>query len=255
MEVHHHPEVEKKGFKEYLLEGLMIFLAVMMGFIAENIRESITEHSRAKEYAETMVADLSSDTVFMRDYRTYYAVSSKHVDTLMQLLTAGDVKSIPSGKLYWYGLFGGAFAYFAPNDATFQQMKSSGTIRYFNKSIAREVARYDQLCRQMQTMEENDRVLYSEVRMLRAKIFEFQYNSQANDLSHAHDPQNRDWKKINAFLTSNPPLLTYDKSIFNQYVELARSRFMERKVSATDTLLKRNKALIADLKKAYHIDD
>jgi len=25
MEVHHHPEVEKKGIKEYLLEGLMIF--------------------------------------------------------------------------------------------------------------------------------------------------------------------------------------------------------------------------------------
>jgi len=44
MEVHHHPEVEKKGFKEYLLEGLMIFLAVTMGFIAENIRENISEH-------------------------------------------------------------------------------------------------------------------------------------------------------------------------------------------------------------------
>ncbi len=31
MEVHHHPHVEKKNFKEYLLEGLMIFLAVSMG--------------------------------------------------------------------------------------------------------------------------------------------------------------------------------------------------------------------------------
>lgn len=33
MEVHHHPEVEKKGFKEYAFEGLMIFLAVTMGFL------------------------------------------------------------------------------------------------------------------------------------------------------------------------------------------------------------------------------
>jgi len=39
MEVHHHPDVEKKGFKEYLLEGLMIFLAVTMGFFAESYRE------------------------------------------------------------------------------------------------------------------------------------------------------------------------------------------------------------------------
>ena len=34
MEVHHHPDVEKKGLKEYILEGLMIFLAVTMGFFA-----------------------------------------------------------------------------------------------------------------------------------------------------------------------------------------------------------------------------
>ena len=28
MEVHHHPKVEKKNFKEYFLEFIMIFLAV-----------------------------------------------------------------------------------------------------------------------------------------------------------------------------------------------------------------------------------
>ena len=39
MEVHHHPKVEKKGFKEYFLEFLMIFLAATMGFFAENLRE------------------------------------------------------------------------------------------------------------------------------------------------------------------------------------------------------------------------
>jgi cell division protein FtsB len=38
MEVHHHPHVEKKNFKEYFLEFLMIFLAVTMGFFAESIR-------------------------------------------------------------------------------------------------------------------------------------------------------------------------------------------------------------------------
>ena len=32
MDVHHHREVETKSFKEYILEGLMIFLAVTMGF-------------------------------------------------------------------------------------------------------------------------------------------------------------------------------------------------------------------------------
>src|ERR1019366_10119074 len=55
MEVHHHPEVEKKGPKEYLLEGLMIFLAVTMGFFAENLRERVTDQNREKEYMRSMV--------------------------------------------------------------------------------------------------------------------------------------------------------------------------------------------------------
>jgi len=52
MEVHHHPKVEKRRFKEYFLEFLMIFLAVTMGFIAENVREHYTEKANTKQYPE-----------------------------------------------------------------------------------------------------------------------------------------------------------------------------------------------------------
>ncbi|MFI5159878.1 MAG: hypothetical protein ACHQHN_01305 [Sphingobacteriales bacterium] len=255
MEVHHHPEVEHKGFKEYLLEGLMIFLAVMMGFIAENVRESISEHSRAKEYAETMVADLATDTTALRADLTYTGFSVHNVDTLMQLLSSSDIKNIPSGKLYWYGLFGGAQPSFTPNDATFQQMKSSGSLRFFKKSIAREVATYDRLCRRSVSVEEGDHLMFAEVRKLRAQIFEFQYNKQANDIAITMHPEKINRNKVIAFCNSNPPLLTYDKVIFNQYVELVRSRFMDRKVVAADTLLKSASKLIFDLKKEYTIDN
>jgi hypothetical protein len=48
MEVHHHPDLHhrRKKFKEYLLEFVMIFLAVTMGFIAENVREGIGDGKR-----------------------------------------------------------------------------------------------------------------------------------------------------------------------------------------------------------------
>ena len=45
MEVHHHSHHPKK-WKEYLTEFLMLFLAVSMGFIAENVREKHTESER-----------------------------------------------------------------------------------------------------------------------------------------------------------------------------------------------------------------
>src|ERR1700761_7505364 len=107
MEVHHHPNVEKKNFKEYLLEFIMIFLAVAMGFFAENIREGISEKSRAKEFAQSMLKDLKADTEVLHRYRAYFEYATNNLDTFTQLLQEHEPKDIPSGKLYWYGLFGG----------------------------------------------------------------------------------------------------------------------------------------------------
>src|SRR5262252_909744 len=65
MEVHHHPHVEKKRFKEYFLEFLMIFLAVTLGFFAENIREHFAEKKTTREYLESLETELiHNETVF-----------------------------------------------------------------------------------------------------------------------------------------------------------------------------------------------
>jgi hypothetical protein len=61
MEVHHHPHVEKKGFKEYFLEFVMIFRAVTLGFFAENIREHFVDKTHEKEYIHSFYEDLSND--------------------------------------------------------------------------------------------------------------------------------------------------------------------------------------------------
>ena len=61
MEVHHHPHLEKKGFKGYFLEFLMIFLAVTLGFFAENIREHFVDKTHEKEYIHSFYEDLSND--------------------------------------------------------------------------------------------------------------------------------------------------------------------------------------------------
>src|SRR5580704_7746635 len=85
MEVHHHPEIhhERKKFKEYFLEFLMIFLAVTMGFFAETIREGISEHGRAKEFASSMIKDLEEDTIQLKGYSTYFNYAANKLDTFM----------------------------------------------------------------------------------------------------------------------------------------------------------------------------
>jgi hypothetical protein len=90
MEVHHHRRVEKKNVKEYLVEGFMIFVAVTLGFFAENIREKVTEQHRAREFAVSMVNDLEADTTELRLYREYFAYAAGNVDTLMHMLSLDE---------------------------------------------------------------------------------------------------------------------------------------------------------------------
>src|SRR5205814_2050083 len=87
MEVHKHPHhvTHKKKWGEYLLEFIMLFLAVFLGFIAENIREHIVEQNRAKEFSGSLVQDLQNDTIAINSQlkigRLYIAIS----DSLLEL--------------------------------------------------------------------------------------------------------------------------------------------------------------------------
>jgi hypothetical protein len=254
MEVHHHPKVEKKGFKEYLLEGLMIFLAVMMGFFAESLREHINEHSRAEEFAETMVNDLSVDTASLTGYITNTGYAVHNVDTLMQLLSVSNPKDIPSGKLYWYGLFGGWPNTFLPNDATSIEMKSSGSLRFFTTLVNGELAKYDQLLQKFRYMELSQQGIYTEARKARSQLFEYKYNEMANTIVVANRKQ-FEYARIDSFIRSNPTLLSTDKNLFNQYVEMVRSRFMSNQVALADSLKEQAIRLIDALNKAYHLKE
>jgi hypothetical protein len=257
MEVHHHPDLhhKRKNFKEYFLEFLMIFLAVTMGFFAENIREGISEHSRAKVFASAMLKDLQADTAQLKSYRSYFGYAVNKLDTFMQLLHVAEPKDIPSGKLYWYGLFGGAHGNFVSNDATFQEMKSSGSLHFFKKNIETEVAKYDRLCRYLQSIAQENEGLSTELRKCRALFFEFKYLDDANNI-YRINKISFNQATIDSFLRSNPPLLNYDKVLFNQYVELSRSGFLRPSNFAySDSLIRHASLLMSDLKKEYNLDN
>ena len=100
MEVHHHPEVEKKGFKEYILEGLMIFLAVMMGFFAESLRERIADGNREKEFMVSMIEDLKSDTAMLSSNIHFRVHRVQMIDSLVYLLSSPGMNE--NGNIIYY---------------------------------------------------------------------------------------------------------------------------------------------------------
>jgi len=88
MEVHHHPQLEHKPkpFKEYLLESFMIFIAVMMGFIAENVRQVIDDNEHVTQLTTRLVSDLQADSLQLNETYSGEVQVLKYNDTLLNLL-------------------------------------------------------------------------------------------------------------------------------------------------------------------------
>jgi len=133
MEVHHHPHAGNKAWKEYLLEGLMIFVAVTMGFFAENIRESIENNETEKRNIEIVLNNLKNDTT-----RLVQSIenNTKKIAILDKLTAFNVPHALPKDSIQTlisliYQC--GPFYDFISNDAAIEQMKSSGTIRLIHK--------------------------------------------------------------------------------------------------------------------------
>jgi hypothetical protein len=164
MEVHAHTHTERKKLTHYLWEFFMLFLAVTLGFMVENLREHYVEHSRAKVYAKGMIKNLVSDTLELNQINYRGEFADVYLDSFLTLISHNDFNKIPTGKLYFYGLWGGYMRGFESNDATFQQMKSSGSLRYFdNVELEQLIGEYDQLLRSMHSLDEVDRSIFIEI--------------------------------------------------------------------------------------------
>jgi hypothetical protein len=155
MEVHHHPEVEKKGFKEYILEGLMIFLAVFMGFIAENVRENISEQKRASEFARSYFEDIKKDTAALNAATLFSKHKIAVIDSAITMLHYPVAKRNDT-VLYKQLTVSSNVMAFEPSSGTYEQIKSSGSLRYFDQKLVSLMNSYDVQLKKTAKREDND---------------------------------------------------------------------------------------------------
>lgn len=138
MEVHKHPHhvTHKKRWGEYFLEFLMIFLAVTLGFFAENIRENISDSRREKEFAQELYSELKDDSAVVAVRLTGRREKEKDMDYLSSYFKDSSLTSLPrefypayTTSTYLINSYA-----FEPKDGILSQMRNSGSLRYF-KSI------------------------------------------------------------------------------------------------------------------------
>ena len=143
MEVHHpHHPSHKKKWSEYIIEFAMLFLAVSMGFVAENVREKYIERERSEELIHAFIIDVKSnqsqlDSLIIQNQRfsNYFdSLSINHASIDHSI----DLFELSKTLDFWMYRF-------MNRKTIFEQMKSSGSLRYIqNKDKLKAILQYEE---------------------------------------------------------------------------------------------------------------
>jgi hypothetical protein len=239
MEAHHSQHItQKKKWTEYLLEFFMLFLAVFLGFVAENIREHIVEKERAKQYIHSFYNDLLNDTAG-------YSLMIGEYDLKLQGLGARSecyktLKQTNSSKcLLNLITLSGGFTDLITNDQTLQQLKNSGNFRLLPQVDTDSILLYDKMVRTF----------------VKRETTGFQENIY-NIRNTAYSLVNYDWKIKEPGDNNANVLVPGNKELLNRFFNLLDDNVWRREGNLKVLIQLKQKAtsIIVYFKDKYHLE-
>jgi len=136
---------KSKGGWKYFLDFFLLFLAVSLGFLADNFREKYSERSKEGEYIKSMIEDVKTDRTNISEAIRKNRKRSNSLDSLINICfnynsTQEEIWNL--NKYFGHVLFHPEFI--APTELTMQQLKNAGGMRLIkSKDAINEIIRYD----------------------------------------------------------------------------------------------------------------
>ncbi len=251
MEVHHHPQVEKKSFKEYFLEFLMIFLAVTMGFFAESLREHLVDIKKEKEYIVSLKEDLATDTASLGRVIPLAQLQYEKLDSLcllLKLAASGNIYNIH--RLYYLNFkYSFGLILFDENERTISQIKSTGAFNLIgNKQCKDNITAYDNFFREAIKNEMGDVANWmNDCNKMSQKIFDYSLIEAFGFRGGAE-----------IFLNDSLPLklMSTDSMLLKEYINKIKSlrMMLDSHLGLETKQLEDGKKLIGLLNNEYHLE-
>lgn len=136
---------KKKSWKGYLLDFIMLFLAVSLGFMADNFREGASERSKEIEYIRSMIEDVEEDRVNIKAAIDVNTQKIQGLDSLLNICfnyRDTDADKLDINRHFIQVLYHPEFL--TPTDLTMQQLKNAGGMRLIkSKTAINDIIRYD----------------------------------------------------------------------------------------------------------------
>jgi len=141
MEVHAHTHTARKKWTHYFWEFLMLFLAVSLGFYAENTRETILHKKEVKTQLNSMLSDLQSDITLFDSVTDRNSYSALMADSLVEMLHS-DITNT-TGIYFAARTVTANLGYYYTNSKSFEQLKTAGLLRYIkDKELLDSIGTY-----------------------------------------------------------------------------------------------------------------
>lgn len=246
MEVHAHSHTPRKKWHHYFWEFLMLFLAVISGYLAENNLEQNIERHREKEYMVSMIRDLQNDITGISTAIKGKTLRIAMADSLLALFEKKDFKHT-SGGMYNIGGLLSLRSYFNSNDGTIQQLKNAGGLRLVKKSnVVDSIQQYANQVRDLQRLQDLEESHLVEYRTEMSKIFSaavFNKMFASNEIMSVKQ------------LTTNPPLISEnnrDINDINMKIVITKGNRLSQ-LEALNQLQQSAIKLINIIKKEYHL--
>jgi hypothetical protein len=263
MEVHHHPQLEHKPkpWKEYLLEYLMIFLAVMTGFFAESYREHRGERSKEREYIINIKKDLITESKNLNIWIPSIYARISRFDTLISYLeTTGPVKN--GSNMYYLARLSTRNAIFEPSDNTILEMKSSGNLRLIrNHEIVNNLMNIERLLEQYRNLidiEGKEDILSYPLlgELFDAAVFDRMMSVKKNRILSEQEYASQSINMV-SMPPGNPQLINHDKEKINlliYYLHQRKSSFLgeTRQLMGMRNLVEK---IVKQIDKEYNLGD
>jgi hypothetical protein len=249
MEVHHHPHVGKKNLKEYLLEGLMIFIAVMLGFFAESFRERLTNNEKEGAYMSSLLQDLKRDTAGITKTIAFQTLILKKMDSALQIPVEklNDI-GVQDSFYHHFVFFYSWISAFSRNDNTITQLKNAGGFNVIHKiAVIDSVNALDAYYNGMVVLNRN----FYETRWQRLDEFAMQLIILPSPPVDINDP-------VYTVILYNKEMFTrYDRYLLQQLYSFIRFEKSDIEVNVFGEQEYREKAarLIDFINKEYHMEN
>ena len=264
MEVQKHPHhvTHKKKWGEYLLEFFMLFLAVFLGFVAENVREGQVDKSKEKEYMVSLLSDLQQDTISANRTIKANSLLVKGYDSTLLFLTSNlhnqDSAEMALVYFYKYCIYSN---FIRISDGTISQLKNNGGFRLLkNQEVIKYINQYYNELAIARLQETAINEFLNIVDKQAGLIFNYTANKNFIDSANSSEANVYDipMSRLQSWLTHGAPtMLTTDIKDLSPF--MSNMSYQEGLMTSYILNLKRLKQeareLMQLIKKKYHLEN